>query len=95
VGKLNCQARGVLGGGGPDAECIARVESKFASVWARIEARGGCVVSGDAATVESLVDGLVADLVAAIPPTTSLRHRRRLHGVSAVLQMLLIRQAAR
>ena len=70
-GKLDCEARGALHGGGADPACLARVEAKFAAAWARIEARGGCALTRDVAAVESRVDQLVADLVAAIPPTTN------------------------
>src|SRR5262249_7196726 len=81
AGKLNCQAREVLRRDGSEVDCLARIESKFASAWAKIEAKGGCVVSGDADTVEGLVDQLVADLVAVIPPRRAppspSRHPRR------------------
>src|SRR5262249_56048308 len=68
--RASARGRGALHGGGADPACLARVEAKFAA-WARIEWRGGWAQTGDAAAVESRVDQLVADLVAAIPPTSS------------------------
>jgi hypothetical protein len=47
----------------PKQEDIAECELKFATAFARLEARSGCVTSGDAAAIEGKVDAFVADLV--------------------------------
>lgn len=71
TGQLRCHARGLVGGGGADAACLAKAEAKFASAWARIEGHGGCATTNDATSVEQRVDAFVDGLVAALPPTTS------------------------
>jgi hypothetical protein len=60
----------MLNGGSPDA-CLAKTEAKFVSAWTRIESRGGCATTNDAADVEAKVDDFVDDLVAALPPSTT------------------------
>jgi hypothetical protein len=70
-GKLRCHARAVLRGSAPDAACLAKIEAKFQATWARIEDRGGCATTNDAADVEQRVDAFVDGLVVALPPSTS------------------------
>ena len=54
-----------------DGVCLSRAEAHFNVAFAKAEAKGGCVVTGDAAAVEARVDAAVATLVGAAPVTTS------------------------
>lgn len=52
-----------------DPECLAKVEQKFVDAIAKAEAKGGCAVNGDAASLESLVDGWVQNVLQVTPTT--------------------------
>ncbi len=69
--RLQCYARALVQGAGPDAGCLSQVENRFATRWAKIEMLGGCATVGDEASIESSVDGFVSDIVAALPPNTT------------------------
>lgn len=70
VGLLECHARGARRGGAR-ADCVARIHDRFMSTWARIDSRLGCMNASDAVAIEGKVDAFVADVVAALPSTTS------------------------
>jgi hypothetical protein len=70
-GLVACEARAALAGGSVDPACVAAVEQKFVLAWERIELRGGCATVGDAAAIESLVDGFVGDLTESLRTTTT------------------------
>lgn len=65
---LKCQSRALTHHSAVDPDCIARVVSKFAATWTRIEGRGGCATVGDLDAIESQVDAYVASLVASLTP---------------------------
>jgi hypothetical protein len=58
-----------------DPECLAKVEQRFVDAIANAEAKGGCVVNGDAASLENLVDACVQNVLQVTPtaplPTTT------------------------
>jgi hypothetical protein len=70
-GLLTCHASAVTKGMPVDAQCLAKVRTRFESKWAQIEAKGGCATVGDVDTIEGHVDTFVDVLVGALPPTTS------------------------
>jgi hypothetical protein len=59
VGKLSCVTRAMTKGGPVDGACLAKAESKFSSTFAKADAKGGCISTGDAASVEASVDACV------------------------------------
>jgi hypothetical protein len=69
--RLYCYGRGALAGATVDALCLAKVESKFAAAWARIEGHGGCATTNDAGDIEGRVDDFAADVAAALAPATA------------------------
>ena len=54
--KLKCAATAAAKSVAPDAKCLAKAETAFASTWSSLEARGGCPTVGDANAIETLVD---------------------------------------
>jgi hypothetical protein len=64
--KLKCNAAAASKGAAVEAACLAQAEEKFSAAWARIEGRGGCVVSGDEGAIESKVDDYVTDVVTTV-----------------------------
>ena len=69
--KGACHAKAVASGSLVDPGCLDKAEQKFAAALARAEGRGGCATTGDAATLEDKVDAFIADVVGALPATTS------------------------
>src|SRR2546427_6140502 len=57
-----CDARAVAKGVAADPDCMAKARASFSARWAKVEAKGGCVTSGDEATIEGKVDAFVGDL---------------------------------
>ncbi len=70
-GKLGCVAKAASKGAAVDPLCISRAETKFASAFTKAEAKGGCLTSNDAGTIEASVDACFATLrgVLAVPGT--------------------------
>lgn len=66
--KLACHSKALRRGAAPDAACLLGAESRFDADFQRLDARGGCVLSGDAAAIELRVDTLVAQVNAALNP---------------------------
>ncbi len=68
-----CYAKASLGGGTVDAGCVAKASGKFGITFAKIDAKGGCAITGDATAVEAEIDADVAALANAAPtePTTT------------------------
>jgi hypothetical protein len=64
-------ARAVAKGTPVDQRKAGRCRSRFASSFAREEARGKCITSGDAAPIEALVDKFVDDLEQEVETTTT------------------------
>ena len=69
--KVSCYRKALLVGTAPDAACLARAETKFVRAFAAADARGDCLTTGDAVSVEAIVDEFIAELLAAFPVTTT------------------------
>ena len=68
--KIKCYSTAVKKEGAVnfvDPECLAKVEEKFQAAIAKAEAKGGCAVTGDAGSLETLVNGCVQDVLLATP----------------------------
>lgn len=63
VAKLTCQQKAMRVGAAIDPTCLSAAETKFDAAIVKAEARGGCAVSGDGATIESAVDSCVDSIV--------------------------------
>jgi hypothetical protein len=70
-GLVQCHVSAVDDGGSADAGCLAKVQQRFVTTWARIEARGGCVTTGDLDDIEAIVDAFVAFLTSMLPASTT------------------------
>jgi hypothetical protein len=68
LGKAKCQAKAVGKGIAVDPECVAKVEGKFSTGWAKAESAGGCNSTGDEGSLESTVDAAIAGIVDALGP---------------------------
>ena len=66
--KLKCHEKAILKGVAVDPECLAKAEDKFTDAFAKAEAKGGCLTTGDTGSIEALVDSFVDDSVAALNP---------------------------
>src|SRR5262249_13062802 len=69
--KRSCQAKAALRSAPAGAACLAKAERVFAKAFRKAEAKGGCVMVGDARDVEQSVDGFVARVVALLTGTTT------------------------
>jgi hypothetical protein len=68
--KLACWAKAARNGTA-DPDCLQKAETKFTAAFAKAEAKGGCATSGDASTVETMVDDFVAQVVGAESGSTT------------------------
>jgi hypothetical protein len=66
--KLKCHEKAIKKGIAVDPACLAKAEEKFADAFAKAEAKGGCLTTGDTGSIEGLVDTFVDDAVAALDP---------------------------
>jgi hypothetical protein len=66
--QLACYAAALKRGTAVDPACLARADARFATAFARAEAKGECPIPGDAASVEGDVDACVVQLVSDTPP---------------------------
>ncbi|HLY38300.1 MAG TPA: hypothetical protein VKU61_09710 [Candidatus Binatia bacterium] len=65
--EVRCQAKAAVKGSRAKLPaCVAKADATFAAAYARAIASGGCRTAVTAATVESAVDGFVADLGATL-----------------------------
>lgn len=69
--KLKCHSKGLIVNLPVDSTCLAKAEIKFSKAFAKTEAKGGCVVTGDTATVEAAVDNFVTQIVGLTPATST------------------------
>ncbi len=67
--QLGCHAKATQGGTSVDPTCLQKATGKFATTFAKIEAKGACVLPGFAAELGAMADTVVADLVNATPPS--------------------------
>lgn len=65
--KLKCHAKAVGKQVAVDTACLSTAEGKFAAAFTKAESKGGCATTGDAGTIEGLVDTFVAQTVGGIP----------------------------
>jgi FG-GAP-like repeat/FG-GAP repeat len=65
-GRLACHARAAKKAAQVDAACLARAQSKLVNAFAKADASGGCVTTGDAPAVGAALDALGVDLMAAL-----------------------------
>ncbi len=69
AGRMKCQRKAIQHGTAVDPACVAKVEAKFAAAVAKADRPVPC--PGGAGSIEGVVDGCVADLLAATGPTTT------------------------
>jgi hypothetical protein len=66
VKKVACKggltAKQAAKGTAPDPDKVAKCESAFSKQFAKLEGKGGCTTTGDAATIEAKVDAFLLDL---------------------------------
>ncbi len=65
---LKCHSKAEAKGKNPDPNCLAKPLSKFVDCFTKAEAKADCLVTGDAAAIEAIVDGFVSDAVCEIDP---------------------------
>ena len=67
--KLKCWEQALAkGAASPDMACLMAAETKFTTAIMKAEAKGGCVVTGDASRIEGVADTCVSDIVNKTPP---------------------------
>ena len=66
-GKMNCYAKAAKKFEPVDPACLSKTETKFMTAFGKAELKADCYTAGDAATVESIVDDCVSQLVEALP----------------------------
>src|SRR5262249_12318324 len=70
--KLKCwQKAFTSGAANADSVCLSAAETKFNAAISKAEAKGGCVVTGDANAIEGAADTCVNSVVALTPVTTT------------------------
>src|SRR6185369_12935588 len=69
--KLGCNAKAMRTGVALDPQCLAKAETRFASTFSSAEAQAQCLTTNDADGIESQVDDVVSQLVAALPSNTT------------------------
>ena len=67
--KLTCHSQALRRDAAPAADCLLGAESHFDADFQRLDARGGCALSGDAANIEALIDELVTQVSSALNPS--------------------------
>lgn len=71
-GLLSCHAKAAKKGEeAADVQCLGKAGDKFAKVFAKAEARGGCTTSGDASSLEGLIDATSNDVADDLAPGAS------------------------
>jgi hypothetical protein len=66
--KIKCHATSFGKGRAIDQSCLDKANDKFLKSFEKADAKGGCSVTGDAANIEAIVDGLVDHVVALLVP---------------------------
>jgi len=70
VASLTCHAKAATKGIGTDPTCLAKVDAKLATAFAKAESRGGCDPTGDAGAIDALLGSSVDAIVLALRPLT-------------------------
>lgn len=65
--ELKCHLAALKKAATVDPKCLAKAQEKFSAAFAKAESAGGCVTTGDEASVAGLIDGQLAALYAALP----------------------------
>ena len=69
--KLQCSATAAAKGRTADPVCLLKAETNFTKAFTKLDAKGGCVTTGDAAAVEATIDAAcVTPFVAMLPVPT-------------------------
>jgi len=55
--KLSCVAKAVTHGDPVDSSCLGKADDKLVGMFTKADTKGGCLATGDAASVGSVVDG--------------------------------------
>jgi hypothetical protein len=63
LAKVRCNAQAIV-----NPNCLVRAETRFTKAFQRAEAKGGCLTTADAATIETLVDAFVGNVILAVGP---------------------------
>jgi hypothetical protein len=66
-GELGCHAKAVAKGQPVDPTCLAKADGKLVTAYGKLEARGGCITTMDAAAIAVRVDTFAGDVVGALP----------------------------
>jgi hypothetical protein len=70
--KLKCHQKANAADLPVDQECLTKAETKFSDTIVKIEAKGGCIITGDEAVIEQAADECIDDirgLTPVSPPT--------------------------
>ena len=68
--KLACHATAARRGLAVDSSCLARAATNLAASFAKAEAQGGCMTTGDGSAIAAMIDSSVGAFVAALRPVT-------------------------
>jgi hypothetical protein len=66
--KLRCEGRAARRGEAVEPLCVSRCEQKFALMFSKLEARGGCATTNDRVAIEAKIDAFVADVDGELTP---------------------------
>src|SRR5262245_39309726 len=69
--RAKCFEKAVLKSTAVDSACLPKADLKLLTAFQSIEARGGCVFTGDAPAVEAGIDSAIGAFVAALQPASS------------------------
>ena len=69
--KMKCHDNALKKGEAVDPACLTKAEGKFDDSFAKAEAKGGCVSTDDAPTIEATIDDMLVELLQALPSATS------------------------
>jgi hypothetical protein len=67
--KLKCDAKALAKGDPIDAECLQKAQDKLTSSFAKLDAKGDCPTTNDAAPVLAAIDAFVADVQSELAPS--------------------------
>jgi len=70
-GKVKCHGNAIKKEITVDPACLTKAETKFETSFAKAEAKGGCVTTGDVDAIEALIDDTLAQLLDSLPPSTT------------------------
>jgi hypothetical protein len=71
MAKVLCHGKAIKKSIPVDPACLTKAETKFNEAFTKAEAKGGCTTTGDNTAIELLIDQTLADLLEALPGTTT------------------------